>query len=109
LYRKERLFCWELPPPGRGIHRRNRTCQESLAHGQGILWKNGIPLRITGSWTRNPPEEWNSDGITGSWTWIQTDQIKNLHLVTISGTLTIKDLFRIRQNFKILNMKTSLK
>jgi hypothetical protein len=35
-------FCRELPDPERGTHRRNG---------------------ITGSWTRNPPEEGNSAGI----------------------------------------------
>jgi hypothetical protein len=45
LYRKLWLFRRELPAPGRGIYE-----------------KNGILLGTTGSWTRNPLEEWNSAG-----------------------------------------------
>jgi hypothetical protein len=35
-------FSLELPDSGRGTHQRN-----------------GMPLEITGSWMRNPQEEWN--------------------------------------------------
>jgi hypothetical protein len=59
---------------------------------------NGIPPESTGFWTRNPPEEWDSAGITGSWTWIQTGKIKNLPISnkTFPGTLTLMDLYRER-------------
>jgi hypothetical protein len=127
LYSKERLFLWELLALGWGIHRRNgiplgifrswtryppKECnsarnyqvldkestggmefhQELLAPGQGIHWKKGIP-----------------PGITNSWTWFETTKIKNLPVVTIPGTLTLKHLYRIRLHFKIKNKKTSFK
>jgi hypothetical protein len=60
---------------------------------------NGIPPGITDFWTRNPPEEWNSAGFTGSWTWIQTGKIKIFRTVTIPGTLTLKDLYHVRLIF----------
>jgi hypothetical protein len=66
--------------------------QELLAPGQGIHWKKGIP-----------------PGITNSWTWFETTKIKNLPVVTIPGTLTLKHLYRIRLHFKIKNKKTSFK
>jgi hypothetical protein len=70
---------------------------------------NGIPPGITGVWTRNPPKEWNSAGITASWTWIQTGKIKNLRIGNNSRNITLKDLYRLGLIFKNLNMKTSLK
>jgi hypothetical protein len=59
---------------------------------------NGILLGITGFWTRNPPEEWNSAGKTGSWTWIHTGKIKNLPISNNSRN-TLKDLFTRKANF----------
>jgi hypothetical protein len=35
-------------------------CRELAAPGRGIYRKNGIPLGVTSSWMKNPPEEWNS-------------------------------------------------
>jgi hypothetical protein len=36
--------------------------KELSAHGHGFHWKMAIPPRITSSLTRNPPQEWDSDG-----------------------------------------------
>jgi hypothetical protein len=54
---------------------------------------------------RNPPEKWNSAGITGSWSWVQTGKIKIFRLLTIPGTLTLKDLYLTRLIIKIKKLK----
>jgi hypothetical protein len=55
-----------------------------------IHWMNGIPPGLFGFWTRNSPEEWNSAGITGSWTWIQIKRSKIFLSVTIPKNLNMK-------------------
>jgi hypothetical protein len=52
-----------------------------------IHWRNGIPSGITGSWAR-----------------IQNCKITNLPIGNNSGTLTLKDLYRLKQIFKYENL-----
>jgi hypothetical protein len=61
---------------------------------------NGIPPGSTGFWTRNPPEKWNSAGITGSWTWIQAGKIKNLPINNNSRNVNSKGSLQHKTNFK---------
>jgi hypothetical protein len=60
---------------------------------------NGIPPGITDFWMRNPPEEWNSAEITGSWTWIQTGKIKNLPIGNNSWNINSKGSVPRKTNF----------
>jgi hypothetical protein len=78
---------------------RNEFCQELPAPGRGIHQKNEILAGITISWTRNPPEEWNSAGITGSRTWIQTGKIKNLLIGNNSRNINSKGSLPRKTNF----------
>jgi hypothetical protein len=106
----KRLFRWELPASGRGIHCKNGILQgitrsltwkstrwmefrrDPLASGRGIHRKIGIPPGLLAHEHRFWPA-----------------RSKIFRSVTIPETLTLKDLYRIRLIFKNLNMNTSLK
>jgi hypothetical protein len=62
----------------------------------------GYSTGITGFWTRNPPEDRNSAGITSSWTWIQTGKIKNLPISNNSRIINSK--LYLKQENSNLNM-----
>jgi hypothetical protein len=61
---------------------------------------NGILPGITGFWMRNPPEGWNSAGITSSWTWIQTGKIKNLPIGNNSRNINSIGSLPCKNNFQ---------
>jgi hypothetical protein len=94
-------FCWELPAPKRGIHR-----------------KNGILSGITGFWTRNPREEGN---LAGNYRLLNEESTGRMEFrqellahcrgfrparSKIFHQLQFQDLYRIKIIFINLNMKT---
>jgi hypothetical protein len=62
--RDKRWFCWELPPHGRGIHRRKgySTGNRQIMDEESSWRKMFIPPGITSSGTRNQPEKWDFAG-----------------------------------------------
>jgi hypothetical protein len=59
----------------------------------------GYSAGISGFWTKNLLKEWNSAGITSSWTWIQTGKIKNLPISNNSRIINSKGSLPHNTNF----------